>query len=115
MLRDRALDGLETYLAMGGYAAYVWPAFGVAAVVLFAIAPALLSSFRLSLLAQFLCYAIVAVGIGLEIIFATAEENEAITRNERLGMSGQQFGVRRPLCSNFAPTPHIHDSWSRSW
>ena len=42
-----------------------WAGFGVAAVALFAIAPALLSSFRLSLLAQFLCYAIVAVGIGL--------------------------------------------------
>ncbi|MET9025151.1 urea ABC transporter permease subunit UrtC [Nocardia sp. NPDC004168] len=39
--------------------------FAVAAVLLFAIAPALLSDFRLNLLAKFLCFAIVAVGIGL--------------------------------------------------
>jgi heme exporter protein D len=28
------VEGLETYLAMDGYAAFVWPAYGVAAVVL---------------------------------------------------------------------------------
>ena len=28
------MDRIETYLAMGGYAAYVWPALGVAAVVM---------------------------------------------------------------------------------
>src|SRR6266571_3336325 len=39
--------------------------FLVAAVLLFALAPAVLSDFRLSLLAKFLCFAIVAVGIGL--------------------------------------------------
>lgn len=39
--------------------------FAVAAVLLFAVAPALLSSFRLGLLAKYLCYAMVAVGIGL--------------------------------------------------
>lgn len=37
----------------------------VAAVVLFGLAPALLSDFRLNLLAKFLCLAMVAVGIGL--------------------------------------------------
>lgn len=42
-----------------------WAAFGVAAVVLFAVAPAVLSDFRLGLLGKFLCFAIVAVGIGL--------------------------------------------------
>jgi len=42
-----------------------WAGFGVAAAVLFAVAPAVLSDFRLSLLGKFLCYAIVAVGIGL--------------------------------------------------
>lgn len=42
-----------------------WAGFGVAAVLLFAVAPAVLSDFRLSLLAKFLCFAIVAVGIGL--------------------------------------------------
>ena len=42
-----------------------WAGFGVAAIVLFGIAPAVLSDFRLSLLAKFLCFAIVAVGIGL--------------------------------------------------
>jgi urea transport system permease protein len=42
-----------------------WAGFGVAAVVLFGVAPAALSTFRLGLLGQFLCYAIVAVGIGL--------------------------------------------------
>ncbi|AMY19361.1 MULTISPECIES: urea ABC transporter permease subunit UrtC [Nocardiaceae] len=39
--------------------------FGIAAILLFAVAPAVLSDFRLSLLAKFLCYALVAVGIGL--------------------------------------------------
>ncbi|MGA9872899.1 MAG: urea ABC transporter permease subunit UrtC [Rhodococcus sp. (in: high G+C Gram-positive bacteria)] len=39
--------------------------FAVAAVLLFAVAPAVLSEFRLSLLGKFICYAIVAVGIGL--------------------------------------------------
>ncbi|GAA2146144.1 urea ABC transporter permease subunit UrtC [Glycomyces algeriensis] len=43
----------------------VWSGFGAAALVLFGAAPLLLSGFRLGLLAQFLCYAIVAVGIGL--------------------------------------------------
>lgn len=37
----------------------------LAAVVLFGLAPALLSDFRLNLLAKFLCLAMVAVGIGL--------------------------------------------------
>ncbi|MFE5477026.1 urea ABC transporter permease subunit UrtC [Nocardia sp. NPDC056541] len=39
--------------------------FGVAAILLFAVAPAVLSDFRLNLLAKFLCFAIVAAGIGL--------------------------------------------------
>ncbi|MBJ8347798.1 urea ABC transporter permease subunit UrtC [Antrihabitans sp. YC2-6] len=39
--------------------------FGLAAILLFAVAPAALSEFRLNLLAKFLCFAIVAVGIGL--------------------------------------------------
>lgn len=42
-----------------------WLGFGLGAVVLFAAAPALLTDFRLSLLAKYLCFAIVAVGIGL--------------------------------------------------
>lgn len=45
-----------------------WPgriAFGVAAVLLLAVAPATLSDFWLNTLAKYLCYAIVAVGIGL--------------------------------------------------
>ncbi|MET0423453.1 MAG: urea ABC transporter permease subunit UrtC [Actinoplanes sp.] len=40
-------------------------AFVAFAVVLFALAPALLTEFRLGLLAKYLCYAMVAVGIGL--------------------------------------------------
>jgi heme exporter protein D len=32
------MEGLSTFLAMGGYAAYVWPAYGVAAVILIAFA-----------------------------------------------------------------------------
>jgi urea transport system permease protein len=44
-------------LVLGGYL--------LAAVILFGAAPALLSDFRLRLLAQFLCVAMVAVGIGL--------------------------------------------------
>ncbi|MFE9579003.1 urea ABC transporter permease subunit UrtC [Nocardia sp. NPDC006044] len=47
----------STLTALGG--------FGVAAILLFAVAPAALSDFRLNLLAKFLCFAIVAVGIGL--------------------------------------------------
>lgn len=39
--------------------------FAVAALLLFAVAPAALSDFRLNLLAKFICFAIVAVGIGL--------------------------------------------------
>ena len=39
--------------------------FLVAAAVLFVLAPAVLSDFRLNLLARYLCFAIVAVGIGL--------------------------------------------------
>ena len=39
--------------------------FAIAAVVLFAVAPAVLSDFRLNLLGKFLCFGIVAVGIGL--------------------------------------------------
>lgn len=42
-----------------------WAGFAAAAVVLFGVAPAVLSDFRLSLLGKFLCFAIVAVGIGL--------------------------------------------------
>ncbi|MGH3671728.1 MAG: urea ABC transporter permease subunit UrtC [Pseudonocardiaceae bacterium] len=39
--------------------------FALGAVALLVVAPAVLSSFRLSLLGQFVCYGIVAVGIGL--------------------------------------------------
>lgn len=39
--------------------------FALAAVLLFAVAPATMSTFRLNLLAKFLCLAMVAVGIGL--------------------------------------------------
>ncbi|GAA2319897.1 urea ABC transporter permease subunit UrtC [Glycomyces scopariae] len=42
-----------------------WTGFAAAAIILFGLAPLLLSGFRLGLLAQFLCYAVVAVGIGL--------------------------------------------------
>jgi len=42
-----------------------WAGFGIGAVLLFAVAPVVLSEFRLSLFAKFLCFAIVAVGIGL--------------------------------------------------
>ena len=42
-----------------------WAALAVAALVIFGLAPLLLSDFRLGLLAKFFCYAIVASGIGL--------------------------------------------------
>lgn len=42
-----------------------WGGFAVAALLLFGIAPAVLTSFRLGLLGQYLCFAIVAAGIGL--------------------------------------------------
>ncbi|MEU0545715.1 urea ABC transporter permease subunit UrtC [Nocardia sp. NPDC005978] len=51
------LGALSPFKAAGGFA--------LAAIILFGIAPAVLSDFRLSLLAKFLCFAIVAVGIGL--------------------------------------------------
>ncbi|QLY32175.1 urea ABC transporter permease subunit UrtC [Nocardia huaxiensis] len=51
------LNANSSLKALGGFA--------IAAVLLFGIAPAVLSDFRLSLLAKFLCFAIVAVGIGL--------------------------------------------------
>ncbi len=43
----------------------IWIALALAAVVLYLLAPALLSPFRLSLLGKYLCWAMVAVGIGL--------------------------------------------------
>ncbi|SLF24315.1 urea ABC transporter permease subunit UrtC [Mycobacteroides abscessus] len=42
-----------------------WAGFAIAAALLFGVAPVVLSSFRLGLLGQYLCYAIVAAGIGL--------------------------------------------------
>ena len=45
--------------------AYPLTGFAIAAALLFGVAPMLLSSFRLGLLGQYLCYAIVAAGIGL--------------------------------------------------
>jgi urea transport system permease protein len=39
--------------------------FAVGAIVLFAVAPAVLSDFRLDLLAKYLCFGMVAIGIGL--------------------------------------------------
>ncbi|MEC3951437.1 urea ABC transporter permease subunit UrtC [Nocardia sp. CDC153] len=51
------LSANSSLKALGGFA--------IAALVLFGIAPAVLTDFRLSLLAKFLCFAIVAVGIGL--------------------------------------------------
>jgi urea transport system permease protein len=43
----------------------IWIGLAVAAVALYLIAPALLTPFRLSLLAKYLCWAMVAVGVGL--------------------------------------------------
>ncbi|MDM8083425.1 urea ABC transporter permease subunit UrtC [Cellulomonas cellasea] len=54
--RERLLAGSRAR-TLGGFA--------LAAVLLFGIAPAALSDFRLNLLAKFLCLAMVAVGIGL--------------------------------------------------
>ncbi|NLU83096.1 urea ABC transporter permease subunit UrtC [Rhodococcus sp. HNM0569] len=45
--------------------ARVWVGFALAAILLFGVAPAVLSDFRLNLLGKFLCFAIVAAGIGL--------------------------------------------------
>lgn len=42
-----------------------WIVLAVLAILLYAVAPAALSGFRLALLGKYLCYAIVAVGIGL--------------------------------------------------
>ncbi|WP_230684859.1 hypothetical protein [Cellulomonas sp. JZ18] len=43
----------------------VWGGVALAVVLLVGVAPAVLSDFRLNLLAKFLCLAMVAVGIGL--------------------------------------------------
>jgi heme exporter protein D len=40
------MEQLMSFLAMGGYAAYVWPAFGITAFVLAALALASLRSLR---------------------------------------------------------------------
>ena len=53
----RAGIGYSRWAVLGGFA--------IAAVLLFVVAPALLSPFRLDLLGKYLCYAMVAVGIGL--------------------------------------------------
>lgn len=59
----RTTDRLATLLRPGRTRALA--GFALAAVLLFAVAPVLLSPFRLGLLAKFLCLAMVAVGIGL--------------------------------------------------
>lgn len=48
---------MRRWVVLGGFA--------VGALLLFVVAPAVLSGFRLGLLARYLCYAMVAVGIGL--------------------------------------------------
>ena len=40
------MSKLAEYFAMGGYAAYVWPAYGVAALVLIALAIVAVRSYR---------------------------------------------------------------------
>jgi heme exporter protein D len=40
--------GMESFLAMGGYGAFVWPAYGLTALVLIALAGASLRSLRRS-------------------------------------------------------------------
>src|SRR5919112_56021 len=51
-----------TYLRGDGR---IWIGLAVAAVLLYLVAPGLLSPFRLALLGKYLCWAMVAVGIGL--------------------------------------------------
>ncbi|MGI8816311.1 MAG: urea ABC transporter permease subunit UrtC [Pseudonocardia sp.] len=57
--------GAGTARALRTRRAAVLGGFAVAAVVLFVFAPLALTDFRLSLLGKYLCYAMVAVGIGL--------------------------------------------------
>lgn len=52
-------------MSRSGMSARFWGGFGLSAVLLFGVAPVALSDFRLSLLARYLCLAMVAVGIGL--------------------------------------------------
>ncbi len=40
------MSELTEYFAMGGYAAYIWPAYGVAALVMIALAMAAARSYR---------------------------------------------------------------------
>jgi len=41
-----AMDRIATFLAMGGYAAYVWPAFAVAAIIMAGLAANTLRTLR---------------------------------------------------------------------
>ena len=41
-----AMDRISAFLAMGGYAAYVWPAFAVAAIVMAGLAATTLITLR---------------------------------------------------------------------
>jgi urea transport system permease protein len=59
---QRPLDRLRPLLT-GRWA--VVGGFAIAALALFVVAPLALSDFRLGLLGKYLCYAMVAVGIGL--------------------------------------------------
>ncbi|MER7009543.1 urea ABC transporter permease subunit UrtC [Dactylosporangium sp. NPDC000555] len=59
------MTGLKTRLFAPGTPARAGAGFAVGAVLLFAVAPVALSDFRLSLLAKYLCLAMVAIGIGL--------------------------------------------------
>ena len=40
------MEAIEKFLAMGGYAAYVWPAFGLTALVMIALLVATVRSLR---------------------------------------------------------------------
>ncbi|MCC2307300.1 urea ABC transporter permease subunit UrtC [Cellulomonas chengniuliangii] len=60
----RATAGMRGRLLAGGRSRTLG-GFAIAAALLFGVAPAVLSDFRLNLLAKFLCLAMVAVGIGL--------------------------------------------------
>lgn len=44
--RGSTVDALASYLEMGGYGAYVWPAYGVTAAVLIALVAASLRTLR---------------------------------------------------------------------
>ncbi|MDT0551113.1 hypothetical protein RND15_52040, partial [Streptomyces sp. DSM 41529] len=88
-----------------------WAGFGAAAVVLFGVAPTVLSDFRLSLLGKFLCFAIVAVGIAAFLYTRRGQPKKLLDRKVE-PLAAKQIWTAIPLvvavavALAFMPLPH---------